>query len=219
MTPTFMGAEPTIAPEGTRYAGLSVLIPEQDKGLALVNAFDDAQRAKAIIDPDKTGNDMQAGAFSDNAVIPYAGLSATEMTDEQRAQLLELIHEYVGNLDDGHAALRLEEVEAHLDDTWFAWIGEIGPDAVFYYRIQSPVLLIEFDHQEPGPLGRMSDFYQGATGPQRMHVHTVVRTPNGNDYGKDLLAAHYATSPHHAGTPTAQQMGNLLAALQPLAGG
>jgi hypothetical protein len=28
-------------------------------------------------------------------------------------------------------------------------------------------------------------------------VHTIVRTPNGNDYGIDLLRQHYATSPHH----------------------
>jgi hypothetical protein len=28
--------------------------------------------------------------------------------------------------------------------------------------------------------------------PGRIHVHSVVRTPNGNDYGKDLLRQHYA---------------------------
>jgi hypothetical protein len=27
-------------------------------------------------------------------------------------------------------------------------------------------------------------------------VHTVVRTPNGNDYGKDLLRQHYALHAH-----------------------
>jgi hypothetical protein len=32
--------------------------------------------------------------------------------------------------------------------------------------------------------------------PGRIHVHSVVRTPNGNDYGKDLLRQHYAT--HHS---------------------
>jgi hypothetical protein len=26
----------------------------------------------------------------------------------------------------------------------------------------------------------------------RRHVHTIIRTPNGNDYGKDLLALHLA---------------------------
>jgi hypothetical protein len=28
--------------------------------------------------------------------------------------------------------------------------------------------------------------------PARFHVHTIVRTPNGNDYGIDLLRQHYA---------------------------
>jgi hypothetical protein len=31
-----------------------------------------------------------------------------------------------------------------------------------------------------------------------MHVHSVVRTPNGNDYGKDLLRLHYEK---HKGNP------------------
>ena len=26
--------------------------------------------------------------------------------------------------------------------------------------------------------------------PSRQHIHTVVRTPNGNDYGMDLLRQH-----------------------------
>jgi hypothetical protein len=29
-------------------------------------------------------------------------------------------------------------------------------------------------------------------------VHVDVRTPNGNDYGKDLLRQHYLTHPHPA---------------------
>jgi hypothetical protein len=47
------------------------------------------------------------------------------------------------------------------------------------------VILIEFDHQTPVALG------QRGGAPTRQHVHTVVRTPNGNDYGKDLLRLHY----------------------------
>jgi len=27
-------------------------------------------------------------------------------------------------------------------------------------------------------------------------IHAVVRTPNGNDYGKDLLRQHYLQHPH-----------------------
>ena len=92
--------------------------------------------------------------------------------------------QYVGNMASGHAKVKMDEVENHLDDTWFAWVGTTGADAVFYYRIQSPVILIEFDHQNPVAL-------EGPRVPGRQHIHTVVRTPNGNDYGKDLLRQHY----------------------------
>lgn len=30
--------------------------------------------------------------------------------------------------------------------------------------------------------------------PTRQHVHSVMRTPHGNDYGKDLLRQHYEQS-------------------------
>jgi hypothetical protein len=83
----------------------------------------------------------------------------------------------------------MEEVRRHIGDTWFAWIGGVSDTSVFYYRIQSPVLLIEFDHQTPVALGR-----GGAPG--RNHIHSVIRTPNGNDYGKDLLRQHHELYPH-----------------------
>ena len=38
--------------------------------------------------------------------------------------------------------------------------------------------------------------------PSRDHIHTVVRTPNGNDYGKDLLRHHYAWHEHSHATTT-----------------
>ena len=71
-------------------------------------------------------------------------------------------------------------------------IGGTEDDSVFYYRIQSPVALIEFDHETPVGLRHM--YTPGV--PYREHIHSVVRTPNGNDYGKDLLRQHYARQPH-----------------------
>jgi len=65
--------------------------------------------------------------------------------------------------------------------------------SVFYYRIHSPVILIEFDHQVP--VG-MRQVVSDPKTPFRDHVHCVVRTPNGNDYGKDLLRQHYLRNPH-----------------------
>jgi len=183
MTPTFMGSEP-IRAEAGKYAGTVVLQAEQNKGLAFMQALSPEQQKKATLQPEKTANNAQAQAFRDNLVLDYAGVRASELTEAQRKQLLDLIGEYVGNMAEGHAKVRMEEVRRHIGDTYFAWVGATGNDAVFYYRIHSPVILIEFDHQTPIAL-------PGPKVPGRIHVHSVVRTPNGNDYGKDLLRQHY----------------------------
>jgi Protein of unknown function (DUF3500) len=184
MTPAFMGSEPVVARSGP-YAGTAVLQLEERRGLDLMASLTPAQRAVAVLDIPKGRGNALAQAFQDNLVLDYAGIRASALTNLQRVRLLALIGEYVGNIRDGHAAVKMAEVRAHLDDTFFAWIGDVGPDAVFYYRVHSPVILIEFDHQ--GPIALPGD----RAVPTRAHIHTVVRTPNGNDYGKDLLRQHY----------------------------
>jgi hypothetical protein len=195
MTPAFFGSEPVIA-HGGKFKGVSILQDEQRKGLAFVNGLTEAQRAKAVLSLSKTGNNNVGEAFKDNVVLDYAGIRSTELTDAQKAQLADLIADYVGNMDDGHAKVKMGEVRQHLDRTWFAWIGGTQPDSVFYYRIHSPVILVEFDHQRPAGMRRLVTDPQQ---PMREHIHTVVRTPNGNDYGKDLLRQHYAKHPHSSG--------------------
>ena len=191
MTPFFVGSEPVIAETG-KYMGTSIMQVEQSRGLAMLRALSEVQQEQAVIQVSKTGNDNLGEAFKDNIVLDYAGVSVASWSDTQKDQLLELIELYIGNLRDGHARVRMEEVTAHLNDTFFAWIGGTDDEAVFYYRIHSPVILIEFDHQQPAGLRHLfsSDL------PIRQHVHAVIRTPNGNDYGKDLLRQHYKAHPH-----------------------
>lgn len=112
--------------------------------------------------------------------------------DIMKRQLLSLVELFVGTLRDTHAAIRMDEIAAHLDDTWFAWVGADTDDAVFYYRIHNPVVLIEFDHQFP--VGTSALNPRGE--PTRDHIHVVIRTPNGNDYGKSLLQQHLVSHPH-----------------------
>ena len=38
-------------------------------------------------------------------------------------------------------------------------------------------------------------FLEGSK-PSKKHVHTIVRTPNGNDYEKDLLRQHMEEHTH-----------------------
>jgi hypothetical protein len=98
-------------------------------------------------------------------------------------------------MDDGHARVKMSEVEKHIENTWFAWVGGTQDDSVFYYRVQSPVILIEFDHQRPANLAK---FVKDPNVPTQQHIHCVVRTPNGNDYGRDLLRQHYLVHPHES---------------------
>ena len=192
MTPAFAGSEPVIATAG-KYKGTAVLQEEQRRGLAMINALSAEQRKKAILKVSKTGNEALTEAWRDNVVLDYAGVSAKELSAAQRQQLLDLVALYVDNMADGHARMKMAEVRAQLDRTWFAWIGGTDTGNVFYYRIHSPVIMIEFDHQTPATLRFL---YADPKQPRTEHIHTVVRTPNGNDYGKDLLRQHYQNQPH-----------------------
>jgi hypothetical protein len=192
MSPSFWGSEPVTARSG-KYAGTHILQAERDGGLAMLRSLSPDQRAKAILAATKTGNDNVGEAFKDNVVLDYAGVRGAELTPAQRQQLLALVGEYVGNLRDDHARVQMGDVERHLDDTYFAWIGGSEPDSVFYYRVHGPVILIEFDHQRPANLRHLA---KEPSLPNLEHIHTVVRTPNGNDYGKDLLRQHYERHPH-----------------------
>jgi hypothetical protein len=192
MTPHFIGSEPARATSG-KYKGLAVLQQEQGDGLKMLHALPDVQRRKAVLSFSKTGNNNLSEAFRDNIVLDYAGLCAGALANPARRQLLDLVDLYVSNMDEGHARVKMDEVKRHLENTWFAWIGGTQTDSVFYYRVHSPVILIEFDHQRPANLAQFSS---DPKKPTRQHIHCVVRTPNGNDYGKDLLRQHYLMHPH-----------------------
>jgi hypothetical protein len=185
MTPSFFGSEPVRAAAG-KYQGTVIMQEEQAAGLAFMKSLTQEQRAAATLRTSKDGNENLTEAFKDNVVLDYAGVPARTLDDSQKRQLLMLIGLYVHNMRDEHARLRIDEVNAHMDQTYFAWIGGTAADSVYYYRIHSPVILIEFDHQRPANLRHL---YPDV--PYRDHIHAVMRTPNGNDYGKDLLRQHY----------------------------
>ncbi|MBI2181075.1 MAG: DUF3500 domain-containing protein [Deltaproteobacteria bacterium] len=190
MTPAFLGSEPVHATTG-RYAGTRVFTADENRGLAMIRALSSEQRAKTIIAAESKGEVLTA-AFRDNLVLDYTGIGYDELASAQHETLLHLIQLHVGRMRPDHAEVKMAEVKRHLRDTHFCWMGGIEDDSVFYYRVQSPVIIIEFDHQ------RGIAFRQYVK-PYKDHIHVVVRTPNGNDYGKDLLRQHYQQSRHHAG--------------------
>lgn len=188
MTPAFLGAEPVHATTG-KYKGLRVFKADEDRGLALARTLSEAQRGKAVIAPETAGEDFTT-AFRDNLVLDYAGIRYDELSGPQHDLLVNLVGYHVGRMRNGHAQIKMMEVKRHLQDTHFCWMGGMNDDSTFYYRIQSPVIIVEFDHQR-------GIAFREKTKPYKDHIHVILRTPNGNDYGKDLLRQHYQYG-HHA---------------------
>ena len=186
LTPNFMGSEPVLARFG-KHNGTRVFAAEEEQGYALMRTLSPEERRGATVGKDLP-SELLTAAFNDNRRIDPAGIRFDELPAEGRERLEALLATYVGRIRPGHAEIRYAEVKRHLNETHFAWIGSFDDSSPFYYRILNPVILVEFDHQS-------GIIYDNDT-PSRDHIHTVVRTPNGNDYGKDLLRQHYAEHDH-----------------------
>jgi hypothetical protein len=190
MAPAFLGSEPVFARSG-KYAGTRVFEAEEAQGLAVVRALDAEQRGKAVVSNDLP-RDLFTSAFRDNHELRYEGIAYDELTPQQHDRLLELVETHVGRMRPGHAKIKMDEVMRHVHDIHFSWRGGVEDDSVFYYRVHSPVIIIEFDHQAGQAFPQFKEHY-------RDHIHVIVRTPNGNDYGKDLLRQHYQRGHHASG--------------------
>lgn len=194
ISPTFMGAEPNVIDEGP-HQGLSIFNEEARFGLELMQSLPEQQRDQAQIyklmyDPAMPPGRVHfadqrhlGGAYRDNRVIPYEGVRGADMSATQRVHLVELCAQFIEYLPSGALASRLADIDRHIDETRFSWIGLYGDDDPYYFRVQSPVIMCEFDHH--------SGVFLTNKEPAKCHIHTIVRTPNGNDYGKDLLRQHY----------------------------
>lgn len=180
-TPAFMGSEPIVAQSGA-YAGTRVFEREERLGWEVMNSLTPAQQAVARIG-DELPFDVFAGAFADNAVMEEEGIAVRAMDAAQREKVARLVSVYLERERDGHREIRMREVLSALDEGYFAWIGRCDDTSPFYYRFYSPLMLIEFDHQ-PGVVYANNEH-------SRRHAHTLVRTPNGNDYGKAWLRQYY----------------------------
>lgn len=199
LTPHLVGAEPMVAESGI-YAGTRVLKEEEAAGHALMSALTPEQRAKATIG-DKLPRELFTTAPWDNYVMKYEGIRYDELTEAQKARLLDIVKLYAGRMCAGHAEAKVEEIKRHLSDTYFAWIGPVDDESPFYYRVHSPVTLIEFVHQR----GIAFDNEE----PTRNHAHGLIRTPNANDYGRALLRAHQGVSTPSPAKPANHKTGTV----------
>ncbi len=173
-TPSFMGSNPAVVPSGSRK-GDRILKDEADLGFALLNSFSSAQLKTVVI-----SEDAYPDILSENkrkaVLLNPAGISYRDMSDQQKKMLMALLDVYVKNYELGFSTTLMNKIKkAGIENLSFAWAGSLKPGRGHYYRIQGPMLLIEFDNTQNNA----------------NHIHSVVRDLT-NDFADDILREHYA---------------------------
>ena len=172
-TPSFFGSNPAVVRTG-RHRGKQILKLETDLGFTLVNSLSMAQMKMAVISP-KAPAEIITGNSRRAELHEQRGLAYPEMNDQQKRLFMQLLNVYVKNYQLGFSKRLMDKIEkAGIDNLSFAWAGSLQPGAGHYYRIQGPVLLIEYDNTQNNA----------------NHVHSVVRDLT-NDFAEDILREHY----------------------------
>ncbi len=179
VTPMAVGSNPGIVTSGP-HEGLEVLKAEQAQGRALLNSFDETQ-LEAVWYSRDAPMEVLTG-FENKTMAPLEqniGLSATEMTNEQRALLEQLIRLTVGKMESNIAETQMQRMidAGGLDVMRFLWMGSAEIGEAHYYRIEGPTMVIEYDNAQN----------------EANHIHVVWRDPT-NDFGEDYLKRHYETA-------------------------
>jgi len=195
-TPCMLGSVPA------SYGTLAPLADDEARGYAFVNSLTGAQRSAAIIarrpppdfatrlvprigsvelpdhvfepEPDYTISDAERSILGYLRDGPK-GVRGADLDDTRLAALVDLVAAFAGRLPGEVAAAEMARLgAAGPENLAFAWAGGTAPGERHYYRVQGPDLLIEHDNTQSGG----------------NHVHSVWRNP-ANDFGDDILAAHY----------------------------
>ena len=193
ISPSFTGAEPNIIDDGKHF-GTEIMQHEAALGLKLMQSLPIELQQKAfkrMKDPemcltdnlitDRWNQDDQrhlCGAFRDNRVIPCEGIVVGDLGPEQQQVILDIAEQFLLYHPKGTREMKKTQIRKHFEKTYFSWIGEYGHDNPYYFRIQSPVIIFEFDHH--------SGVFLANKEPAKFHIHTIVRTPNAGDYGNAL---------------------------------
>ncbi|TAE31294.1 MAG: DUF3500 domain-containing protein [Cytophagales bacterium] len=182
-TPLFFGSNPGEVRVDVPQKGRQVLRRETELAFALLATLTPDQRKQAVLAP-QAYPDIVTGNKRKASLDRMDGLALQDMTTQQRPLFMDLLLTYLNNYRVTLAKQQLEKLEkSGLDSLRFAWAGDLTPELGegkgWYYRIHGPTLLIEYDNTQTNA----------------NHVHTVVRDLT-NDFGEDMLRAHYEGKKH-----------------------
>jgi hypothetical protein len=176
-TPSFLGSNPAIVRDGEKK-GKQVLKDEMVLAFELVNSFTQEQLKVAKFS-DSAPHEILSGNSRKAKPLSPAGLMYSALDQKQREIFEKLLQVYVANYELGFSKTLMEKIiKSGMNNLSFAWAGSLEQGNGEYYRIQGPMLLIEYDNTQNNG----------------NHVHTIVRDLT-NDFAEDILQEHYRT--HH----------------------
>ncbi len=181
VTPFFVGTDPAEYMR-TEYAGWRVLGQEEDLGLKLIATLTEQQREKAIQSKDVPA-DIITGAESGKRLVHNWGIKGSELDKNQKAIMQHIIREFVFNLEFDKAVWEYDKIlKAGIENIYFGWVGGFEEKQAHYFVLNGPTFLIEFDNN-------------GGPRKSANHIHAIWRE-KGNEYGEDVLKAHYQSEKH-----------------------
>jgi hypothetical protein len=178
--PLFFGSNPATVMHGP-HKGMRTLTVEEDRARDLVRSLSSDQKKIAIVDPVAPADILTKNYRVADPNIAPSGISFSALSDSQREGLVKLVRHYVGRAADDLAANYWKHIETVGMDRWsFAWAGPEEPGEGHYYAVSAPNFVVEYDNTQNGA----------------NHIHSVLRDFK-NDWGEDVLAAHYKHAGHH----------------------
>lgn len=176
-TPTFFGTNPGII-NITGHKDKEVLKKETSLSFELVNSLSPEQLKKAMFAAVAPAEIITTTRRKVEGFV-QKGIFYNDLISDQQQLFRDLINLYLNNYEKNFSeGYRNKIKKAGMENLSFSWAGSLEPGVANYWRIQGPVLLIEYDNTQTNA----------------NHVHTVVRDPT-DDYGEDSLKKHYKE--HH----------------------
>lgn len=180
LVPRFLGARPSLIPEGPREGEKTALHKEEDLGIELIQSMSAEQLDKAIF-LETAFWEIVTNVATETGPLTFDGIMMEDLNESQQMLLLDIINEYLSAMPEELAEKRYENLKnEEFEEIEFAWAGATHLGEPHYYRIQGETFLIEFDNTQD----------------DANHIHTVWRDFDG-DFGKNLLREHYEHSSHH----------------------
>ncbi|MGG7099586.1 DUF3500 domain-containing protein [Rhodococcus sp. 24CO] len=113
------------------------------------------------------------------------GIAGSDLTEEQKQLLLDVIANWAGLADEETTSEQLAAIEATLDETYVNWSGATEYDMTqgggIYFQISGPNVYIEFANQQGSAGADVAGYTTSGWG----HIHTIYRDPT-NDYANSV---------------------------------